>query len=139
MSAEGFVYLDSSALVKLVLSEPESPALNRFLAVRHVRASSALARVEVIRAVRTQSMLPLRKTHTLLDSLSLVALDDAILRSAATIEPLSIRSLDAIHLASALSLGPGLEALVTYDRRMDEAARFLGIARLTRRRAPLFR
>lgn len=127
MSADGFVYLDSSTLVKLVLTEPESPALNRFLAVRRVRASSAIARVEVIRAVRTQSMLSLQKTQTLLDSLSLIALDDALLRSAGMLEPLSLRSLDAIHLASALSLGPALEALVTYDRRMEEAARFLGI------------
>lgn len=127
MNVELTVYIDSSALVKLVLSEPGSPALRRYLSSRRSRASSALAQVEVIRAVRLRSVISTRTPQAVLDNLQLIAVDQGVLQTAAMLEPLSLRSLDAIHLASALSLGPNLAALVTYDRRMEEAARLLDI------------
>lgn len=124
MSAD-VVYLDSSALVKLVIREPESAALRRYLARRERRVASALARVEVQRAVRPHGSRALARARSLLQRLSLIGLDDTLLEEAAALDPVAVRSLDAIHLAAALTLGEQLAALVTYDERMIDAARRL--------------
>lgn len=120
------VYLDASALVKLVVPEAESAGLARFLAARPERGSSALARVEVPRAVWPHGAAARARAARLVRRLDLLALDDALLDEAAGLAGY-LRSLDAIHVAAAGRLGPDLEALVTYDGRMRSAARALGL------------
>jgi predicted nucleic acid-binding protein len=124
------LYLDSSALVKLVQVEPESAALRRYLR-RHSgdqRVSSALARVEVVRAVLAAGAAAVGKARRQLARVHLVPLDRALLDAAATLGPGQIlRSLDAIHLASAQRLQPDLRSVVTYDQRMAAAAAALGL------------
>lgn len=122
------VYLDSSALVKLVVTEPETAALRRYLRAHPERVSSALARVEVCRALRRAGATEatLRRADQVLGRIALVAMDDPLLRAAAALSPSGLRSLDAVHLATALSLD-GLDAVVTYDRRLDAAAAQTGL------------
>jgi len=122
------VYLDSSALVKLVVAEPESSALRRYLGDESERASCALARVEVLRAVRAHGPAALTRARRLLQRLNVVPIDDELLDAAAALDPRVLRSLDAIHLAAAQLFGDELTAVVTYDRRMAAAA---GLADLT--------
>jgi len=119
------LYLDSSALVKLLVSEPESRSLRRFIASWPDRVSSVVARVEVARAVgrRANDRRAAHRTDTLLDRVLLLHVDPEVLRVAARLEPPELRALDAIHLASALSLGAELGPLVTYDGRLAAAAR----------------
>lgn len=122
------VYLDSSALVKLVVTEPETAALRRYLRAHPERVSSALARVEVCRALHRAGATEatLRRADQALGRIALVAMDDPLLRAAAALSPSGLRSLDAVHLATALSLD-GLDAVVTYDRRLDAAAAQTGL------------
>jgi predicted nucleic acid-binding protein len=127
MSAESVVYLDSSALVKLVVEEPQSQALVAYLGDHPTRTSSALARVEVARAVRPQGSRAITRARQLLARIALLHLDDALLDAAATLGGDRLRSLDAIHIASAQTVTSGLTALVTYDRRMAEAASGIGL------------
>lgn len=89
--------------------------------------SSALLRTEAIRAGRRIGGGAVQRARTLLAEIDLIAIDDDILEIAATLEPMELRSLDAIHLATAQSLADDLEALVTYDVRMVEAADRLGL------------
>ncbi|HYU32415.1 MAG TPA: type II toxin-antitoxin system VapC family toxin [Thermoanaerobaculia bacterium] len=118
------LYLDSSALVKLVLPEAESDALRQSLSVWPVRISSELARVEVMRAARRAKAHPEaeQRAEEVMAGLYLLKIDSDILSEAARLEPRSLRSLDAIHLASALSLGADLGAIVIYDSNMATAA-----------------
>jgi predicted nucleic acid-binding protein len=128
MSADGAVYLDSSAIVKLVVAEAESSALAGHLRRRPVRASCALARVEVVRAVEAHGEPAVSRARALLDRIWLVRLDDALLDAAAGLPGRGLRSLDAIHLAAARALGDDLAEVVTYDRRMADAATRLGVS-----------
>lgn len=121
------IYLDSSALVKLVIREVESVALRRFLRAHPIRVSSALASVEVIRAVRGQGAEAQARAQAVLARIRLLRIDDDILLTAAGLDPGVLRTLDAIHLASARAFGTELEGVVTYDVRMREAAAILGI------------
>jgi uncharacterized protein len=116
------VYLDSSALVKLVVAEPESAALRRYLGAERDRASCTLARVEVLRAVRGHGGAALVRARRVLQRLHLVPIDEELLDAAAALDPRVMRSLDAIHLAAALLFGDELTTVVTYDRRMAAAA-----------------
>jgi uncharacterized protein len=118
------VYLDSSALVKLVVLEPESAALREFLRGHVLRVSSALAEVEVPRALKRAGYGATegRRATELLARIALVEIDRRILRTAATLTPPDLRSLDAIHLATALSVGHDLAGIVTYDQRLSDAA-----------------
>lgn len=127
------LYLDSSAIVKLVAREPETSALVDRLRERPDVVSSALARVEVLRAVRRarSSSATIRRAESVMDGIALLRVDEAILDHATAIGARDLRSLDAIHLASALSLGNALSALVTYDRRLASGARAHGIEALT--------
>jgi predicted nucleic acid-binding protein len=121
------VYLDSSALVKLVIAEPESGPLRRYLQREPARASCALARVEVLRAVRAHGPAAVARARRLLQRVSLVRIDDALLDAAVTLEPGVLRSLDAIHLAAAQVFGDEVTAVVTYDTRMAAAASLLDL------------
>ncbi len=130
--SERLLYLDSSALVKIVLPEAESQALVSFLPAWPHRVSSALARVEVLRAVARASMAEsmddtLRDAEQLLAHVSLLAMSDTLLAAAAALKPVTLRTLDAIHLATALSLGPDVAGFVTYDGRLAEAAQASGL------------
>jgi predicted nucleic acid-binding protein len=121
------VYLDSSALVKLILAEPESNALRRYLRGRRERVSCDLAKVEVIRAVRAHGVPAVTRARQLLRRVDLLHLDDELLEDAATLDLGVLRSLDAVHLAAARTLGDELQAVVTYDERMATAAARVGL------------
>lgn len=125
------LYLDSSAIVKLVQREAESNALRRFLR-RHRddrRVTSALARVEVVRAISGGGPAAIAHARRQLARVDEIAIDRDLLDTAATIAPGErLRSLDAIHLASAQALAPDLRAVVTYDQRMAAAGHTLGMA-----------
>lgn len=126
------LYLDSSAFVKLVVEEPGSSALRAYLRRRRDRrVASSLLRAEALRAVRHLGPDALARTRTALRRIDLIAVSDSLLEAAGTLEPEVLRTLDALHLATALSLGDDLEAVLTYDRRMAEGARLLGIAALS--------
>lgn len=127
MNAESGVYADSSALVKLVVAEPESEALVAHLGESTRLVSCALARVEVVIAVRPAGEPAVRRARQLLDRISLLALDDVLLDEAATLDGSALRGLDAIHLAAARTLGEALDELLTYDRRMAACATGLGM------------
>lgn len=127
MNADAGVYLDSSAIVKLVILENESEALRGHLQQRPNRVSCALARVEVIRAVRAHGREATTRARRLLERISLLRLDDLLLDEAAALNGASLRSLDAIHLAAAQTLGTGLAELITYDRHMADAAQHIGL------------
>ena len=118
------VYLDSSALVKLVVTEPESTALMELLRARPDRVSSAVALTEVPRALRRAGFgtRERRRARDLLARVALVDTDRRILAAAAALDPPTLRTLDAIHLATALAVREDLAALVTYDQRLRAAA-----------------
>lgn len=123
------VYLDSSAIVKLVQREEESRDLMTFLAESGERVTSVIATVEVLRATRrtASSTRALRRAGEVLDGLGLVELDLSIRARAAAIEPTGLRTLDAIHVATAIDLGDDVSAFVTYDDRQADAARRAGL------------
>jgi hypothetical protein len=128
------LYLDSSAFVKLVVHEAESAAVRAFLADREARrVSSALLRTEALRAIRHLGPDALATVREGLRRVDLIGIDDRILDAAGTLEPQVLRTLDAIHLATALAVGDDLEAIVTYDERMVEAARLMGLPTTTPR------
>jgi len=127
------VYLDSSALLKLVLPENERAALESALAPWPDRLTSELSAVECRRAVRRQPEAAVLspRMDDILSSITLLRFDPSLLRLAGTIGPVRLRSLDAIHLASALSIGDYPEAFMTYDDRLADAARAVGLNVLT--------
>lgn len=127
------LYLDSSALVKLVSPEPESRALTELLTGWPERISSALARVEVPRATRRAGggENSLRRAEKVVGRVGLIRLEQTILDEASGLGPPELRSLDAIHLATALSVGEDLGGMVCYDPRLAEAATGSGIEVLT--------
>jgi predicted nucleic acid-binding protein len=128
------VYLDSSAFVKLAVEEPETDALRRRLAERAGRrVSSALLRTEALRAVRHLGPDALATVRDGLRRVDLIGIDDRLLDAAGSLEPRVLRTLDAIHLATAIAIGDDLEAIVTYDERMIEAAKLLGLPTSTPR------
>jgi len=121
------VYLDSSALVKLAVREAESDDLRRHLRRRRPWVSSALARTEVLRALLPAGEAGLASGRRVLALCDLVRLNDRMLDLAGELEPHELRSLDAIHLATARRIGHDLGSLVTYDVRMAEAAQAMGL------------
>lgn len=120
-------YLDSSAIVKLVVAEPESRALRTYLRRRRPLVSSALARTEVLRALLPAGEIALSRGREVLRRLDLVRINDRVLDAAAVLEPAQVRSLDAIHLATAQLLGEDLGQVITYDDRMADAAQSSGL------------
>jgi predicted nucleic acid-binding protein len=119
-------YLDSSAILKLVVREPESAALRRYLRRRRPLLSSALARTEVLRALLPAGDEAVARGRSVLERLDLVRVNDRVLEAAGMLRPAGLRSLDAIHLATARLLGRELKALITYDERMASATKELG-------------
>lgn len=119
------VYLDASAIVKLAVREKESAALIRHLRRRRPLVTSALSRTEVLRALLPHGDEAVQRGRDLLTTLDLVRVGDRILGAAGTLEPRELRSLDAIHLATAQQLRSDLGQLITYDERMAAAARQL--------------
>ncbi|WP_207386508.1 type II toxin-antitoxin system VapC family toxin [Protofrankia symbiont of Coriaria ruscifolia] len=134
------IYLDTSALTKLVIAEDESNNLRIWLAehAEHRLVSSALVRTELRRAVlrltdrpdvsRTQAQAAAGAATALLRELDQIRLGYPLLDRAGHHPPARLRSLDAIHLVTAASLGPDLHTMVAYDHRLLDAARDLGIA-----------
>jgi len=118
------LYLDASALLKLVVDEPESAALQRFLRNWSARVVSAVARVETNRALLRAGAdrAAYARLQAILRYVAVLRIDDDILSRAERIGPPTLRSLDAIHLASAARLGSDLGVLVTYDKRLAAAA-----------------
>jgi len=120
-------YLDSSAIVKLAIEEPESDALRRYVRRRRPLVSSALARTEVLRALLLEGEIGVARGRAALARVDMVRVNDRVLNAAGALLPADLRSLDAIHLATAQQLGRDLGQVVTYDERMIDAARQLGI------------
>ncbi len=123
----GATYIDSSALVKLAVREPESAALRQYIRRRRPLVSSALARTEVARALLSLGPQAIQRGHDVLRRVDLVRINDRILNAAGAMLPIDVRSLDAIHLATAQLLGVELARIVTYDDRMAAAAKDLGL------------
>jgi predicted nucleic acid-binding protein len=121
-------YVDSSALVKLVVREAETDALRRYLSSVGPLASSILATVEVSRAVSRVAPESVGATAAVFEVLNVIAFDARIAARAAALAPVSLRTLDAIHLATALELGDELTAFVCYDDRLSATARDLGMS-----------
>jgi hypothetical protein len=125
------MYLDSSALVKLAVEEPESRALRHHLRRRRAVVSSSLARTEVLRALLAEGEEGLARARDVFARVELVRVNDRVLNAAAVLLPADVRSLDAIHLATAQQLGGDLSHVVTYDERMLAAATSLGLRTAT--------
>jgi predicted nucleic acid-binding protein len=126
-------YVDSSALVKLAVEEPESGALRRHLRRRRPLMSSALARAEVRRALLGEGEAGLARGRAVLNRVDLLRVSDRVLNAAGALHPVDLRSLDAIHLATAQQLATDLAHIVTYDDRMIQGARALSIKTVTPR------
>ncbi len=119
-------YVDSSAIIKLVAKEPESAALRRYLRRRRPLVSSALARTELLRALLPFGDIAVAAGRRVLLRIELARINVRVLSTAATLRPLELRSLDAIHLATAGQFGDEIAQLVTYDKRLADAAEQLG-------------
>jgi len=123
------IYLDSSAMLKLLYEERESEHFAQWISERAGTplVSSELSTVEVVRACRRVNAEALPSARALLASVDLIPLTGEVVESAADIGGPLLRSLDAIHLASALVVHPLLSAFVVYDVRLYEAGRDLGL------------
>lgn len=123
------IYLDSSALVKLALAEPESAALASWLAERADQAlvSSALHRTEVLRAIWRAEPGALPRGQRIIRRVGRVNLSHDVLDNAATLPPGKLGIAGAIHLASALAIRRDLVSFVAYDEPLLEAAREAGL------------
>lgn len=121
-------YLDTSAFIKTVIEEPHSAAIRDRLLRWPSHASSTLLRTECVRALnRSGNTNRVGEARRLFSELRLIRLDETLLDRAGELAPLELRSLDAIHLAAALAIGPDLGALFTYDERLMQAAMSHGL------------
>jgi predicted nucleic acid-binding protein len=132
------IYLDSSALMKLVRREDETAALIEWLDLRPEQpvVSSELGRVEILRAARRFGGQVLAEARAVVGDLDLMALDRAVQDVACDIDDPLLRTLDALHLASALLLGRDLTAFIAYDQRLVDAAHGAGLVVATPGQAP---
>lgn len=123
------IYLDSSALMKMVRREVETAALGEWLVRRPEQqvVSSELARVEVLRAARRVGGHAMAEARAVVADLDLIPLDHAVQDIACDIGDPALRTLDALHLASALLLAEELTAFVAYHHRLTDAARAAGL------------
>ncbi len=127
-------YLDTSALVKLVVAEEETAALREWLGeADRSPVSCDLARTELLRAVRRAAPDRVVQAREVLDSITLIDVGTQNFEHAGRLEPTLLRTLDALHLAVALELGDDLDGLVTYDERLAQAARLNGVPTLAPR------
>lgn len=121
-------YADTSALVKLVVAESESAALREWISAEdRVIVSSMLARAELLRAVRRVAPQWSTQARSVLDFTTLIEVTNAVFEAAGQLDPTSLRTLDALQLAAALTLGTELDGMVTYDDRLAQAARLNGV------------
>jgi len=122
------IYLDTSAVAKLVIPEAETSALEQWIADRSgvARASSRLLRIELLRAVRRNAPDRLDRAQLVLAGVVLLSMDDAGPTAETIGDPL-LRSLDAIHLATAYGLRSVLTSFVSYDHRLLDGAKALGL------------
>ena len=121
-------YVDTSAFVKLIVAEPESAALRTRLRRWPDRVSATLLRTETIRALRRSGNDHLvGHARRMFAAINLVRLDEPLLDRAGDLGPAESRSLDAVHLAAALSIGPDLGIVITYDNRLRDAALTQGL------------
>lgn len=122
-------YVDTSALVKLVSAEPETRALQAWRSQKERDlVAGDLVRAELLRAARKLTPAHVQVAREVLGSIQLIRLGERIFERAGLLDPPALRSLDAIHLASAIDLSHDLEGIVTYDARLAEAALHNGVA-----------
>ena len=123
------IYLDSAAAVKLAHAELESPALRSWLDERAETGwvSSVLTEIESFRALARYAPDAISRLPAVLDQIDLIELDQRIRMLARAVTPVTVRSLDAIHLGTALHSRPSLTSFVTYDKRLLEAAKATGL------------
>ena len=119
-------YVDASALVKLVVDEPESPSMFRWYVESERLATSKIGIIETRRAANRRGHDPVY-LESVLRSLVVLEVDDIVAKGASRISPMALRTLDAIHLATAMAMGTEIGAFVTYDDRLAEAARAVGL------------
>jgi uncharacterized protein len=121
------VYVDTSAVGRVLLGEPDAPAVLRDLAGFDQHVASRLLRIELRRLALREDAL--EAADRLLDGLALIPLDDAILASSETLAPATVATLDAIHLATAVRLAAAgvLDTVMTYDRRLADGAAHHGL------------
>ena len=121
------VYVDTSAVGRVLLGEPDAPAVLRELAVFDQHVSSRLVRIELRRLALREDVL--EAADRLLGGVALIPLDDAILTSSETLPPATVATLDAIHLATAVRLATAgvLDTVMTYDRGLAEGAAHHGL------------
>jgi uncharacterized protein len=122
------IYLDTSAALKLVLPEAGTAALELWIAQRAgtPRISSRLLRIEMLRAVSRVAPHRAERAHVILSGVTLLSMDDAA-PTAEAIGNSTLRSLDAIHLATAYGLRADVTAFISYDKRLCESARAIGL------------
>jgi uncharacterized protein len=122
------IYLDTSAALKLVVPEAETPQLELWLAQRAgvPRVSSRLLRIEMLRAVARSAPHRMSRANVVLSAITLLSIDD-IVSTAEIIGSATLRSLDAIHLATAQNVGTALTAFACYDKRLCDSARAVGL------------
>ena len=120
------LYLDTSALVKLVIAEKESEELREFVGHRGM-VSSQVTQTELVRAVNRAEPARIDAAEELLADMIFLVVDRLLTARAGWVRPVTVRSLDAIHIASAAAMERDLEALVTYDRRMVTASQTAGL------------
>jgi predicted nucleic acid-binding protein len=125
------VYVDTSALVRVMLEEPDKQAIQRDLAKFDRSVASRLLRVELRRVGRREDTLD--EADRILDDVMLIPLDEDVLAAAETISPTTVGTLDAIHLATAVRLAKAgeLDALMTYDKQLATGAREHGLTVLS--------
>jgi len=122
------VYLDTSAVGRVLLGEPDAPAVLRELGEFDQHVASRLLRVELRRVALREGLLD--AAERLLAGVALIPLDEAVLTIAEAVPPATAATLDAIHLATALRLSSAgvLDTVMTYDARLAAAARHHGLA-----------
>jgi predicted nucleic acid-binding protein len=122
------IYLDTSAALKLVVAEPETEQLELWMAERTgiPRVSSRLLRIEMLRAVSRTAPHRIGRANVVLSAVALLSMDD-VAPTAEVIGDKVLRSLDAIHLATAHEIRTDLTAFVAYDKRLQDSARALGL------------
>jgi uncharacterized protein len=127
------IYFDSSALMKLVREEAETEALSDWLASQAEEpvVTSELGRVELLRAARRAGAEALVEAHALIGDVDLIPLEQGVQDLACEIGDPTLRTLDALHVASAVLLGDELTALVAYDDRLVAAAQAVGLPTVT--------
>lgn len=125
------MYVDTSALGRSLLNEPDRDAIERALETFTSHTSSSLLRVELRRLGLRRGMVD--RADALLAGISLIPVDEQVLAAADTIEPAAVATLDAVHLATAVRLAAAgeLDALMTYDKQLAQGARAHGISVLS--------